>query len=90
MGNGHFVYSYWTMKEYNITPSMSRRGTCYDNAMAENFFSILKSECINRLKIQTFEQANDLIDDYIWFYNNERIQIKTKLTPHEMRCQFCR
>jgi putative transposase len=78
------------MKEYNITPSMSRRGTCYDNAMAENFFSILKSECINRLKIQTFEQANDLIDDYIWFYNNERIQIKTKLTPHEMRCQFCR
>jgi transposase InsO family protein len=35
-------------KFYDITPSMSRRGNCYDNAMAENFFSILKAECINR------------------------------------------
>ena len=33
-------------KEYGITPSMSRRGNPYDNAMAENFFSILKTECI--------------------------------------------
>ena len=31
---------------YGITPSMSRRGTPYNNAMAENFFSILKTECI--------------------------------------------
>lgn len=30
-------------KEYGITPSMSRRGNCYDNSMAENFFSILKT-----------------------------------------------
>ncbi|WP_144066590.1 IS3 family transposase, partial [Faecalibacterium sp. An192] len=35
-------------KEYGITPSMSRRGNPYDNAMAENFFSILKTECIYR------------------------------------------
>ena len=35
-------------QEYGITPSMSRRGNCYDNAMAENFFSILKTECIYR------------------------------------------
>ncbi|MBE6007907.1 MAG: IS3 family transposase, partial [Lachnospiraceae bacterium] len=33
-----------------ITPSMSRRGNCYDNAMAENFFSILKTECIYKIK----------------------------------------
>lgn len=33
-------------KEYGITPSMSRRGNCYDNAMAENFFGILKAECM--------------------------------------------
>ncbi len=75
-------------KSYNITPSMSRRGNPYDNAMAENFFSILKSECINRIKLQTFEDARKIIDEYIFFYNNERIQIKTKLTPHEMRCQY--
>lgn len=35
-------------KEYGITPSMSRGGNCYDNAMAENFFSIIKTECIYR------------------------------------------
>ena len=75
-------------KSYNITPSMSRRGNPYDNAMAENFFSILKSECINRIKLETFEDARKIIDEYIYFYNNERLQLKTKLTPHEMRCQY--
>ena len=75
-------------KEYGITPSMSRRGNCYDNAMAENLFSCLKTECIYRQKIQTFQHAKELIDDYIWFYNNERIQLKTKLTPLELRRQF--
>ena len=72
-------------KEYGITPSMSRRGNCYDNAMAENFFSILKSECINRCKPKTFGQAKELIDAYIHFYNYERIQTKTRLTPFEKR-----
>lgn len=75
-------------KEYGITPSMSRRGNCYDNACAENFFSILKSECISRVKPKTFEEARQLIDDYIYFYNYERIQLNTKLTPYEKRCQL--
>ena len=75
-------------QEYGITPSMSRRGNCYDNAMAENFFSCIKTECIYRQKIQTIQQAKQLIDEYIWFYNNERIQLKTKLTPLEQRRQF--
>jgi transposase InsO family protein len=75
-------------KEYGITPSMSRRGNCLDNAMAENFFSILKAECLNRQKINSFDEAKILIDDFIWFYNNHRIQLKTKLTPLELRCQF--
>jgi transposase InsO family protein len=74
-------------KQYGISPSMSRRGNCYDNAMAENFFSILKSECINRRKIATIDEARSLIDEYIYFYNNERIQLKTKLTPLEKRRQ---
>ncbi len=75
-------------KSYGITPSMSRRGNPYDNALAENFFSILKSECISRIKIKTREEARLLIDEYIYFYNHERIQLKTKLTPLEQRCQF--
>ena len=73
---------------YNITPSMSRKGNPYDNAMAENFFSILKTECIYRTKLRTYEEARLLIGEYIHFYNNERIQLKTKLTPHEKRSQY--
>ena len=73
---------------YNITQSMSRKGNPYDNALAENFFSILKTECIHRLELQTFEEAQNIIDEYIYFYNNERIRLKTKLTSLEKRCQY--
>jgi len=66
---------------------MSRRGNPYDNAMAENFFSILKTECIYRQKTSSFEQAQLLIDDYIYFYNHVRFQMKYRLTPIEMRSQ---
>ena len=72
-------------QSYGITPSMSSKGNPYDNAMAENFFSILKTECIYRHKPKTFREANDLIDRYIHFYNHERIQIKTGVTPLTLR-----
>ena len=75
-------------QSYNIIPSMSRRGNPYDNAMAENFFSILKTECIYRVKLKTYEEARLLISQYIDFYNNQRIQLKTKLTPSEKRSQY--
>ena len=75
-------------QSYNITPSMSSKGNPYDNAMAENFFSILKTECIHRVKLKTYEEARLLIGEYIRFYNNERIQTKTKLTPLELRSQY--
>ena len=75
-------------KSYNITPSMSRKGNPYDNALAENFFSILKTECIYRVNLQTYEEARLLINEYMYFYNNERIQLKTKLTPLEKRSQY--
>lgn len=72
-------------KQYGITPSMSRKGNPYDNAMAENFFSILKTECIYRYKPATFAQANEIIDRYIYFYNHERIQLRTGETPLSRR-----
>ena len=75
------------IQSYGITPSMSRRGNPYDNALAENFFSILKTECIYRAKPRTYEEARLLIGDYIHFYNYQRIQFKTKLTPMEFRHQ---
>ena len=67
-------------QSYNIIPSMSRRGNPYDNAMAENFFSILKTECIYRVKLKTYVEARLLISQYIDFYNNQRIQLKIKTT----------
>ena len=72
-------------QEYGITPSMSRRGNCYDNAMAENFFSILKTECIYRQKIATFQKARGLIDEFIYFYNHERIQLRSGMAPLALR-----
>ena len=72
-------------QSYCITPSMSSKGNPYDNAMAEKFFSILKTECIYRHKPKTFREANDLIDRYIHFYNYERIQTKTGMAPLTLR-----
>ena len=72
-------------QSYKITPSMSRKGNPYDNAMAENFFSILKTECIYRHKPKTLLDAQHMIDDYIYFYNHERIQTKTGVAPLTLR-----
>ena len=74
-------------KQYGILPSMSRAGTPLDNAPIENFFGILKTECIYRQKIKTFKEAIDLIHDYIHFYNYQRIQTKNGLTQFEKRRQ---
>ena len=76
------------MQSYKITPSMSRRGNPYDNVMAENFFSILKTECIYRHKPKSFREANSMIDRYIDFYNNERIQAKTGVAPLTLSHSF--
>jgi transposase InsO family protein len=75
-------------KKYNITPSMSRKGNCYDNACCENFFSHLKEECIRHWNIENKEVAKEIIKEYINFYNNERIQLKSEKTPYEKRYQL--
>ena len=85
-GSQYTTHAYFKLTQsYGITPSMSRRGNPYDNAVAENFFSILKTECIYRHKPKTFQEANDLIDQYIHFYNHERIQNKTGVAPLTLR-----
>lgn len=66
---------------------MSRRGNPYDNALAEKFFSILKTECIHRVKLAGYDETSLIISEYIKFNNNYRIQTK-KLTPLEKRNQF--
>lgn len=60
-------------QDHNLTPSMSRRGNCYDNAVAESFFSSLKKERIRRKIYSTREEAKSAIFDYIEvFYNRKR------------------
>jgi putative transposase len=56
-----------------LEPSMSRKGNCWDNAVAESFFSSLKKERIKKLIYKNRELATADIDDYISaFYNAER------------------
>jgi len=58
---------------HGIIPSMSRKGNCWDNAVAESFFHTLKTECIYLESFDTREQAQDVIFDYIEvFYNRRR------------------
>ncbi|MEN6509198.1 MAG: IS3 family transposase [Smithella sp.] len=82
--------AYFTLtRDYGITPSMSRRGNCYDNAMAENFFGIRKAECLRRHKLQSIDYPRQIIDDFVFFYNHERIQLNTKLTPLKNDVSSC-
>ncbi|WDF66713.1 IS3 family transposase [Flavobacterium sp. KACC 22763] len=56
-----------------ITQSMSRKGNCYDNAIAESFFKTLKVELVYQNKYKTKEKAEKSIADYIEnFYNTCR------------------
>jgi len=74
------------IQQYNIIPSMSRRGNCWDNAPMENFFGHLKEEALRQFRTPTFEEAKEIIDEYIHFFNHERIQLKTRQTPYQVRC----
>lgn len=77
------------LKELGITKSMSRRGNCLDNACIESFFGHLKSESIYLEEINNYEELQLLIDEYIRFYNNDRIQLKlNKMTPIEYRRHY--
>lgn len=57
-----------------VTPSMSRKGNCYDNAVAESFFHTLKVELVHRFNFTSRQSARTLIVDYIEeFYHSFRI-----------------
>jgi putative transposase len=61
------------LEAHNLKPSMSRRGNCWDNAVAESFFSSLKKERIRRKVYHTVEEAKAEVFDYIeMFYNPRR------------------
>jgi len=60
-------------RDHGLTPSMSRRGNCWDNAVAESFFGSLKRERVNRRNYKTVDEARADVFDYIeMFYNPRR------------------
>ena len=76
------------LKTKGITQSMSRRATCLDNAIAENFFGLLKTELFYLEKFDSIEQLEKAIVDYIDYYNNRRIKLKLNgLSPVQYRIQ---
>lgn len=62
------------VQENRGVSSMSRKGNCWDNAVAESFFKTIKTECVDQNTYATITQAKEDISDYIYnFYNNQRI-----------------
>jgi len=63
-----------TLATYELLPSMSRRGNCYDNAPMESFFATLKVECIRGVVYSSRLEARAELFEYIeMFYNRQRI-----------------
>ena len=61
-GSQYSSYEYQVfLKHHNIIPSMSRRGNCYDNAVAESFFKTLKKELVRKTIFNTRAEARDKI-----------------------------
>jgi putative transposase len=52
----------------------------------ENFLGHLKEEALRRFNTPTFEEAKQIIDEYIHYDNHEMIQLKTRQTPYQVRC----
>jgi putative transposase len=68
---------------HNLRQSMSRRGNCHDNAVAESFFQLIKRERIRRKTYATRAEAREDVFDYIeMFYNPKRRHgFNEKLSP---------
>jgi len=71
------------LKEQHIIQSMSRKGNCYDNSIMETFFGRMKNEMYYgyEQEYDSFEKFSKAVEEYIYYYNNERIQAKTKWMP---------
>ena len=88
-GHQYTSQAYFVLtKKYNMTRSMSRKGSCWDNAPAESFFSQIKQELLHHIKPLSFLDTKLMIDNYIDFYNYERLLGNSLLTPFEVRCQY--
>ncbi|EKM4700063.1 IS3 family transposase [Enterobacter roggenkampii] len=78
------------LKSHGLEGSMSRRGNCHDNAVAESFFQLLKRERIKKKSYGTREEARSDIFDYIeMFYNSKRRHGSSdQMSPTEYENQY--
>ncbi|MCX8982590.1 IS3 family transposase [Citrobacter portucalensis] len=78
------------LKSHGLEGSMSRRGNCHDNAVAESFFQLLKRERIKKKIYGTREEARSDIFDYIeMFYNSKRRHgSSNQMSPTEYENQY--
>ena len=68
---------------------MSRKGNCWDNAVAESFFKTIKHEWLNRFIFTSYQQLFDAVDDYINWYNTKRLHSSLGyLSPLEMEMKL--
>lgn len=76
------------LKEQGVIQSMSRKGNCYDNAVIENFFGLLKSELLYLKEFESMEHFKIELENYIHYYNHKRIKGKLKgMSPVQYRNQ---
>lgn len=76
------------LKQRGITQSMSRKGNCLDNAVAENFFGHFKEEFLRQHTFTSMPQFKRELEKYVHWFNHERIQLKLKgLSPVDYRTQ---
>jgi transposase InsO family protein len=76
------------LEEIGLEQSMSRKGNCHDNATMESFFGTLKSEFYHRERFDSVAQLQAGLDEYIHYYNHERIKMKLNgLSPVAYRSQ---
>lgn len=74
------------LRDNNIFQSMSRKGNCLDNSPMENFFGLMKQEMYHGKIYHSFEELNQAVTEYIFYYNNERIKTKLAgMSPIEYR-----
>jgi putative transposase len=78
------------LEDHNLEVSMSRRGNCHDNAVAESFFSLLKKDRVRRKIYKTRDDARSEIFDYIEGFYNPRHNHGTNNgpSPEEMEKQY--
>ena len=73
------------LKKHKVIQSMSRKGNCWDNAVAENFFKILKSELVNHTDFQSILQAKTALFEFIeiWYNRNRKHGYLDYKTPEQ-------